>query len=166
MTMIFGIPLQALHRPVADRPDQRLVLCAAQPRPRHHLRPAARHQLRPWRAIHARRLRRLSAAAYLGIGYWPSLILAPVIVGLAGAVVERLFLRRLYDLDPLYGLLFTFGLALAVEGTFRYLYGSSGQPYAQPAALAGAPISASCSCRSTAAGLWSCRLSSASARGC
>ncbi|MGO7425451.1 branched-chain amino acid ABC transporter permease, partial [Rhizobium ruizarguesonis] len=60
---------------------------------------------------------------YAGIGYWPSLIVAPVIVGLAGAVIERLFLRRLYDLDPLYGLLFTFGLALAVEGTFRYLYG-------------------------------------------
>ncbi len=60
-----------------------------------------------------------------------------LIVGLFGAVVERLFLRRLYDLDPLYGLLFTFGLALAIEGTFRYLYGSSGQPYATPAALAG-----------------------------
>ncbi|MFP3541581.1 branched-chain amino acid ABC transporter permease, partial [Pseudomonas sp. SIMBA_044] len=60
--------------------------------------------------------------AYGGIGYWPALILAPVVVGLFGAVVERLFLRRLYDLDPLYGLLFTFGMALAIEGTFRYLY--------------------------------------------
>ena len=81
-------------------------------------------------------------AAYLlltfaGIGYWPALILAPLIVGVLGAVVERLFLRRLYDLDPLYGLLFTFGLALALEGTFRYLYGASGQPYATPSALAG-----------------------------
>lgn len=81
-------------------------------------------------------------AAYLlltfaGIGYWPALILAPLIVGILGAVVERLFLRRLYDLDPLYGLLFTFGLALALEGTFRYLYGASGQPYATPSALAG-----------------------------
>lgn len=75
--------------------------------------------------------------AYLGIGYWLSLILAPLIVGVLGAAVERLFLRRLYDLDPLYGLLFTFGLALAVEGTFRYIYGSSGQPYAAPAALMG-----------------------------
>ncbi|MGV8936612.1 MAG: branched-chain amino acid ABC transporter permease [Allorhizobium sp.] len=73
----------------------------------------------------------------LGIGYWPSLILAPLIVGILGAVVERLFLRRLYDLDPLYGLLFTFGMALTIEGTFRYLYGSSGQPYATPSALAG-----------------------------
>lgn len=74
---------------------------------------------------------------FAGIGYWPSLIIAPVIVGLLGALVERLFLRRLYDLDPLYGLLFTFGLALTLEGTFRYLYGASGQPYATPAALMG-----------------------------
>lgn len=74
---------------------------------------------------------------FAGIGYWPALVLAPLIVGVVGAVVERLFLRRLYDLDPLYGLLFTFGLALTLEGTFRYLYGASGQPYATPAALAG-----------------------------
>lgn len=74
---------------------------------------------------------------FAGIGYWPALILAPLIVGGVGAVVERFFLRRLYDLDPLYGLLFTFGLALTIEGTFRYFYGSSGQPYATPAGLAG-----------------------------
>ncbi|WFU09464.1 branched-chain amino acid ABC transporter permease [Rhizobium sp. CB3090] len=76
--------------------------------------------------------------AYAGIGYWPSLVLAPLIVGLFGAVVERLCLRRLYKVDPLYGLLFTFGMALTIEGTFRYLYGSSGQPYAVPAELVGA----------------------------
>ncbi|MEF0941982.1 branched-chain amino acid ABC transporter permease [Rhizobium sp. BR 362] len=76
--------------------------------------------------------------AYAGIGYWPSLVLAPLIVGLFGAIVERLCLRRLYKVDPLYGLLFTFGMALTIEGTFRYLYGSSGQPYAVPAELAGA----------------------------
>ena len=74
---------------------------------------------------------------YLGIGYWPALIVAPVIVGLFGAVIERTMLSRLYDLDPLYGLLFTFGLALTIEGTFRYLYGASGQPYAAPALLSG-----------------------------
>ncbi len=74
---------------------------------------------------------------FAGIGYWPALIIAPLIVGLLGALIERLFLRRLYDLDPLYGLLFTFGLALTLEGTFRYLYGASGQPYATPAALMG-----------------------------
>ncbi|MBB3384732.1 MULTISPECIES: branched-chain amino acid ABC transporter permease [unclassified Rhizobium] len=76
--------------------------------------------------------------AYAGIGYWPALVLAPLIVGLFGALVELLCLRRLYKIDPLYGLLFTFGMALTIEGTFRYLYGSSGQPYAVPTELAGA----------------------------
>ncbi len=76
--------------------------------------------------------------AYAGIGYWPALVLAPLIVGLFGALVERLCLRRLYRIDSLYGLLFTFGMALTIEGTFRYLYGSSGQPYAVPTELAGA----------------------------
>ncbi|NKJ05206.1 branched-chain amino acid ABC transporter permease [Rhizobium sp. SG741] len=76
--------------------------------------------------------------AYAGVGYWPALIVAPLIVGLFGALVERLCLRQLYNIDPLYGLLFTFGMALTIEGTFRYLYGSSGQPYAVPAELAGA----------------------------
>ncbi|MBB3236676.1 branched-chain amino acid ABC transporter permease [Phyllobacterium endophyticum] len=75
--------------------------------------------------------------AELGIGYWPALVLAPVVVGLAGAVIERVALSRLYNLDHLYGLLFTFGLALVLEGTFRYYYGAAGQPYAVPSALAG-----------------------------
>ncbi len=75
--------------------------------------------------------------AQLGIGYWPALILAPLVVGLAGAFIERIALSRLYNLDHLYGLLFTFGLALVIEGTFRYYYGAAGQPYAVPAALAG-----------------------------
>lgn len=74
---------------------------------------------------------------YFGINYWFALILAPIVVGLFGAFIERTMLSRLYNLDPLYGLLFTFGLALTIEGTFRYLYGSSGQPYAVPAQLAG-----------------------------
>lgn len=74
---------------------------------------------------------------YLGIGYWPALILAPLIVGLFGIAVERLALSRLYDTDPLYGLLFTFGLALVLEGLFRYCYGVSGNPYAVPSQLSG-----------------------------
>ncbi|WP_145106693.1 branched-chain amino acid ABC transporter permease [Cereibacter sediminicola] len=73
-----------------------------------------------------------------GIGYWPALILAPLIVGLLGALIERTMLSRLYKLDHLYGLLFTFGLALTLEGTFRWFFGTSGQPYAPPAALTGA----------------------------
>jgi branched-chain amino acid transport system permease protein len=74
---------------------------------------------------------------YLGIGYWPSLILAPVLVGAFGVGLERLFLRHLYHLDHLYGLLLTFGLALIFEGVFRQQFGSSGQPYAIPEALTG-----------------------------
>jgi len=74
---------------------------------------------------------------YLGINYWFALVAAPLLVGLFGAVIERTMLSRLYKLDPLYGLLFTFGLALAVEGTFRYFYGAAGQPYSVPPSLAG-----------------------------
>ena len=68
-----------------------------------------------------------------GIGYWPSLVIAPVIVGFTGVVIERTMLKRLYNLDHLYGLLLTFGLALIIQGLFRNEYGTSGQPYAMPA---------------------------------
>jgi branched-chain amino acid transport system permease protein len=69
---------------------------------------------------------------YLGVPYWGALVLAPVLVGLFGMVLERLLLSRLYHLDHLYGLLLTFGLALIIEGLFRQEYGSSGLPYANP----------------------------------
>ena len=69
---------------------------------------------------------------YLGIGYWASLILAPLIVAVIGIVIERLLLRRLYQLDHLYGLLLTFGLALIIEGLFRQQFGASGLPYVNP----------------------------------
>jgi len=73
----------------------------------------------------------------LGLGYWPALILAPIIVSALGIVIERLLLRHIYGLDHLYGLLLTFGLALIIEGVFRQQYGSSGQPYAIPPELQG-----------------------------
>jgi branched-chain amino acid transport system permease protein len=73
----------------------------------------------------------------LGINYWFALLLAPVLVGALGIVLERLLLRHLYQLDPLYGLLLTFGLALIAEGVMRDHYGSSGQSYPVPAALQG-----------------------------
>ena len=69
---------------------------------------------------------------YLGIPYWGALVLAPIIVGVTGVVIERLFISRLYHLDHLYGLLLTFGLALIIEGLFRQQFGSSGLPYANP----------------------------------
>jgi branched-chain amino acid transport system permease protein len=73
----------------------------------------------------------------LGIGYWPSLLLAPLIVGATGMLIERLMLSKLYKLDHLYGLLLTFGLALIIQGVFRNEYGSAGQPYAMPEQLSG-----------------------------
>jgi branched-chain amino acid transport system permease protein len=75
---------------------------------------------------------------YLGLNYWIMLLLAPLLVGLIGIVIERTMLRRLYRLDHLYGLLLTFGFTLIAEGVFRSFYGVSGQPFAVPAALAGA----------------------------
>jgi branched-chain amino acid transport system permease protein len=74
---------------------------------------------------------------YAGLGYWWSLLIVPVAVGLFGIVLERTMLKRLYGLDHLYGLLLTFGLALVIQGMFRNQYGSSGIPYAMPSQLAG-----------------------------
>ena len=76
--------------------------------------------------------------SWLGIGYWPALIIAPIAVGILGIAIERFLLRRIARLDHLYGLLLTFGLALIIEGIFRQQYGSSGQPYTIPPELQGA----------------------------
>jgi branched-chain amino acid transport system permease protein len=74
---------------------------------------------------------------YSGIGYWPALIIAPVVVGISGMIVERLMLQWLYKLDHLYGLLLTFGLALIIEGVARNYFGSAGLPYVVPESLQG-----------------------------
>jgi len=79
-----------------------------------------------------------AALEYLGISYWWSLLAAPALVGLAGIAIERGLLRWLYKLDHLYGLLLTFGLALIIEGLFRFQFGVSGQPYSIPDEVAGA----------------------------
>src|SRR5262245_37825845 len=73
---------------------------------------------------------------YLGIGYWGALIVAPLVVGALGVVIERTLLRWLYRLDPLYSLLLTFGVALILEGLLTNHFGTSGQPYAIPPVLA------------------------------
>lgn len=74
---------------------------------------------------------------YLGIGYWPALIMAPLIVGAFGILLERTMLSRLYHLDHLYGLLLTFGVALIIQGLFRNNYGISGLAYQIPDLLSG-----------------------------
>ncbi|HEX4365983.1 MAG TPA: branched-chain amino acid ABC transporter permease [Rhodopila sp.] len=75
---------------------------------------------------------------YVGIGYFPALILAPLLIGIFGVILEKVVISRLYKLDHLYGLLLTFGLSLVIEGLFRNGYGSSGLPYRIPEILQGA----------------------------
>jgi branched-chain amino acid transport system permease protein len=75
---------------------------------------------------------------YTGMGFWPALIGAPIAVAAVSIAIERTMLSRLYQLDHLYGLLLTFGLALVIEGLFRHWFGTSGQPYSPPAQLTGA----------------------------
>jgi branched-chain amino acid transport system permease protein len=67
-----------------------------------------------------------------GVNYWFALVLSPLVIGVLGMVIERLLLKRLHGLDPIYGLLLTFGLALIAEGVFREFYGVSGQQYTAP----------------------------------
>ena len=74
---------------------------------------------------------------YLGIGYWPSLVLAPIGVAIFGIAMERTIIKRVYNLDHLYGLLLTLGLFQIIQGMFVYWYGTSGQPYDYPSQLAG-----------------------------
>ena len=79
----------------------------------------------------------LSVPDWLTLGYWPALIVAPLVVGAFGLLLERTVIRRLYNLDHLYGLLLTFGMALIIEGLARNAFGSSGMPYRIPQALSG-----------------------------
>jgi branched-chain amino acid transport system permease protein len=78
------------------------------------------------------------AADSFGLNYWAALVLAPLIVGTLGVVIERTLLKHLYKIDPIYGLLLTFGLALIAEGFFREQFGVSGQSYSVPELLQGA----------------------------
>ena len=75
---------------------------------------------------------------YFGLNYWVMLVVAPLLVGVFGVIIERLLLRHLYKLDHLYGLLLTFGLTLLIEGFFRSFYGVSGLQYQVPEQLSGA----------------------------
>ena len=73
-----------------------------------------------------------------GLNYWAALIVSPLVVGALGLVVERTLLKQLYKIDPIYGLLLTFGLSLIAEGIFRDQFGVSGQQYPVPELLQGA----------------------------
>jgi branched-chain amino acid transport system permease protein len=75
--------------------------------------------------------------SYLGVGYWSALVIAPIVVGVTGLILELVFLRRIYKLDHIYGFLLTLGLSLVIEGAFRQGYGTSGQAYDIPDLLVG-----------------------------
>ncbi len=72
-----------------------------------------------------------------GLGFWPSLLIAPVLIGLFGVLLERTLLRRLYNVRPAYNLLLTFGLTLVIQDGVRLMFGISGAPYSGPPQLAG-----------------------------
>src|SRR6202051_1757208 len=74
---------------------------------------------------------------YLGINYWAALFIVPIVIGVFGVLIERLFLQHVRKLDHLYGLILTFGLALIIEGLFRNYYGSPGHPHQVPEAVRG-----------------------------
>ncbi|WP_028312063.1 branched-chain amino acid ABC transporter permease [Derxia gummosa] len=76
--------------------------------------------------------------SYFEVNYWVMLVVAPLVVGAFGVVIEKMLLKWLYKLDHLYGLLLTFGITLILEGVFRSVYGVSGQTYPVPDALRGA----------------------------
>src|SRR3712207_6579590 len=73
-----------------------------------------------------------------GIGFWWALLIAPLVMGAFGMLLERLFIHRLYRFDPLYNFLLTFGLTLVLQDLVRLRYGVQGQPYGTPTALQGA----------------------------
>jgi branched-chain amino acid transport system permease protein len=89
---------------------------------------------------------------HAGIGYWWALVIAPIVVGATGVVIERTMLARLYKLDHLYGLLLTFGLALIIQGVFTNSTARRDCPTGSPRSSTAASIWASCSCRSTGPG--------------
>lgn len=75
---------------------------------------------------------------YCGIGYWWALLLAPAVVTLLGMLLERVAIRHLYGIDPIYGLILTYGIGLILQGLFRTQFGETGLPYSAPAELQGA----------------------------
>jgi branched-chain amino acid transport system permease protein len=75
---------------------------------------------------------------WLGVGYWPSLILSPLAVAILGVVLERTLVFRIYGPDHMPGLLLTLGLLMVIQGMFVYIFGAAARPYPVPTELRGA----------------------------
>ena len=75
---------------------------------------------------------------WLHIGFWPALVIVPLLVACFGILIERFLMRWLYKLDPIYSLLLTFGITLVLQGLFINFFSASGTPYpGQPESLRG-----------------------------
>jgi len=74
---------------------------------------------------------------YAGIGYWPALIVAPLIAGVIGMALEKTLISRMYKLDHIYGLLLTYGLMMFIMGAFIWFYATAPRPYPVPPELGG-----------------------------
>jgi branched-chain amino acid transport system permease protein len=70
------------------------------------------------------------------LGYWGALLISPLLTALIGIAIERLMIRRIYNRDPVYSLLFTFGLAFVMQDAARYIWGPNGLPMGLPSVLA------------------------------
>lgn len=68
-------------------------------------------------------------------GFLLALLVAPVVVGVIGAVIERLTLRPLYDRDPLYHILLTFGLVLIINDLIKLTWGTTQYQLSTPGVL-------------------------------
>lgn len=80
----------------------------------------------------------VQVAAGFGVGFWPSLIIVPLIMGILGVVLERLVVRRLYGRSLQDLLLLTYGLSFIIVEAIRMIYGPIGSPFDIPAGLTGA----------------------------
>jgi branched-chain amino acid transport system permease protein len=74
---------------------------------------------------------------YLGIGYWPALILSPLGAAIIGMALEKTLISRVYHLDHIYGLLLTYGLMMFIMGGFIWIFATAGRPYPVPVELRG-----------------------------
>ncbi len=74
---------------------------------------------------------------YAGIGYWPALVLSPLMTGIVGMALEKTLISRMYRLDHIYGLLLTYGLMMFIMGTFIFFYATAGHAYPVPDELQG-----------------------------
>jgi len=132
MFAILGIsPQQLFQQLLVGSSTDRSTRCSAWAFPSSSH--AQHRQFRPWRVYMVGAFAAYFLLNELGFNYWLALVLSPLIVGALGALVERLLLKRLTGLDPLYiSLLLTFGLALVIQGVFQNRFGASGLPYAIP----------------------------------